>query len=162
MTGYSKGRTCFLSLFPVVPTHLHLEAHTTPSDPIAGTGSRPQVCKTLDCKWVATTPVSGHLKVEVTVVCGGKSWELADVLKVPEGQAQEKIRSPRVLTSRHKLTHCGNRLMKSQLYRLADPLPVERARTAANRLHRITAATSHRKLCSSSGWGLRMATEGHC
>lgn len=74
---------------PCCPTHLHLKAHTAPSDSVAGTGSWPQVCKALNCERVATTPVSGHLEVEVAVICGEKSLELADVLKVPrEKQAQ--------------------------------------------------------------------------
>lgn len=77
------------------PTHLHLEAHTTPSDSVAGTGSRPQVGKALNRERVATTPVSGHLEVEITVICRGKSQELADVLKVPK-EAQAKRSSPSV------------------------------------------------------------------
>ena len=55
------------------PTYLHLKAHTAPSDPVAGTGSWPQVCKAFNRERVATTPVSGHLEVEVAVVCGGNS-----------------------------------------------------------------------------------------
>lgn len=146
----------------VVPTHLHLEAHTAPSDPITGTGSWPQVCKALNCERVATTPVSGHLEVEVAVICGEDSLELTDVLKFPrERQAQTKVSFWRVLT-RNTQANTLWWLVHEKPTTLPSHFPFRQGDSGLLQtgIHRIKAAALHRKWGSSPGWGPRIAVSG--